>query len=149
VSLFHFRPRLQTLEFNNLPKWLKQNYFINAVYEPSSTNVADTNVQHIIAHLPEGFELISYLSDHNVSIKGKQEEISIIYSVSSISRPMYIDHRIPSIANIPISPRYENELKKDLGNLLFIDTLLSFDADLSRWRSVFKRRVLDILKLVF
>lgn len=28
VSLFHFRPHLHTLDFNNLPNWLKQNHYL-------------------------------------------------------------------------------------------------------------------------
>lgn len=117
VSVFHFRPRLYTLDFNNLPNWLKQNHFIQAVYEPSSTITVDTGVQEIIGHLPEGFELI------NLGVKGKQAKISITYGISSISRPTLFNHRIPSIPNIPISDRYENELKKDFGSLLVIDMI--------------------------
>ena len=139
ATIFTFGRETRRLNFGVYPEWLKSNYFMHAFHESSSVNSLDKQLGDIEVNIPLTFDLVSY-RERNVNIEGKQAKIAITYDVYSIAPAGYIDHRIPSIVDIPMSSRHERELVKQFPDLSLINAIFSFDAYLPRWRSLFRRK---------
>jgi hypothetical protein len=112
---------------------------MHAFHESPSVDSLDKQLGNIEVNIPLKFNLVSD-RERNVNIEGKQARIAMTYDVYSIGLASYINHRIPSIVDIPISSRHERELEKQLPDLSLINAIYSFDAYLPRWRSVFRRK---------
>jgi hypothetical protein len=121
------------------PEWLKNNYFMHAFHESPSVEHPDIQLGDLQVDMPQTMKLVSY-TERNVNIEGKQAKIAIAYDVYSIWLANYIDHRIPSIVDIPINSRHEIELEKQLSDLRLINVIFSFDVHLPRWTSLFRRK---------
>jgi hypothetical protein len=139
TTIFTFGREIRTLNFDVYPEWLKNNYFMHAFHESPSVDSLDIQLGDIEVNIPQTFNLVSY-TKRNVNIQGKQAKIAITYDVYSIWLANYIDHRIPSIGDIPINSRHEGELVQQLSHLRLISAVFSFDAYLPRWRSLFRRK---------
>jgi hypothetical protein len=140
ITVFTFGQETRTLNFGVYPEWLKDNYFMHAFHESPSVDPVDIQLGDVEINIPNRFNLVSYIPGKNVNIEGKQAKISVTYFVYSIWWPSYIDHRIPSIVDLPINSRYVGELVEQLPDLRLISVNFSFDAYLPRWRSLLRRK---------
>ena len=64
----------RTLNYVQLPSWLWDNFFLKKFHE------FDTKYRHLNTTLtiPEGFKLLSYISENNINLVGEHLTITIV-----------------------------------------------------------------------
>jgi hypothetical protein len=139
-TTFAFGSKTRVLNYETFPCWLKNNHFMHTFREYKSKDIVDAHLREMTVEIPPEYKLISYYFPlNNVCIEGKQAKISITYWTCSIWPVYVLNKKTHDIEGVPLNASYENEIQQQLPDLRFVKIRFSFDATISRWRSILKR----------
>ena len=137
-SIMHSLGMPRTLNYIQLPPWLRDNFFLKKFHE------FDTKYRHLntTLNLPEGFKLSNNVSENNIDLVGEHLRISIVPKHISYLpvRHFQTGKDFVILADIPIRKEFEDPLKEHLGSLIVINIVFEFEISLSRFQGIFRKK---------